>query len=891
MTWHALPAGRRRRSRLAAVSLAVLLAAALGGAPPSRGELGRAAAPSATLPSPLLTATPGSSGGLPGNRPPARAAIDGTPSGGAGAQVAALPATPFSYYPPLPAGPVGVDRPVLSIHVVLQEGADPRAFDYHLSLDGREVGARFDGQFVTFRPSLPLAPGAHRATASLSLAGWSKSLSWTFDVRPVARPAPPAPALQELARRAVNGYRLLAGLDPLAAEESLADAARAHAQFFVANANRYGSVSLAVHQEDPAWAGFTGVNPWDRAAYWGYSGNTVENMAFGRGTVDAVDTWMDSVYHRFAILDATLRAVGYDIEGDPSLGDDFPVTDLEVGEWQGGGRDVPSSTIIAYPVNNQTDVPLSFLAGEVPDPLSAFPGAAYPAGYPITLQFPSLHTIGVSVDSGSLTTSSGAPVKVYVLVPNGNSSESSVLHLGQAMAMIPAKPLLPLSSYRAHVTGRYLDDNGVYHPFDRTWTFRTARWDFPQAKTVLRSWSGTTITALRVTCQADVSRASVYVDGRPVERLAHPTATTLDFALPPGTYTASSVMTIQQPGGPAERWVGFLGADRMVIAGDAAWQPVDLRVGNRSYPKGAAESGSRVFLPAGLLRTAGLAFATAADGAILVSDTQGALLGAFHPGDAMAFLPDPAGGLQRMALSVPPRVADGVTYLPLDLARALLKPVGQFARFDPAAALAEVYPWLNDITGYWAEANVRDLASKGIVSGFEDGLFHPGQSLSRAQFVKMLATSLGLSARPGDTGGIAAPPSHWVVAQGWLGAAAVAGIVAPSDYPAGFAPDQDVTRLEMAYLMERWLGAKGKPLPAASGPYPFVDVDGLSRADRDRVASLAAAGLLKGESIAGGGRAFRPGRAMTRAEAAAVVDRMLAYGAQPAPSSEAAPSR
>lgn len=805
-------------------------------------------------------------------------------------------ASPFSYYEPLPSGVVGVTQPVISVRIVLAEGSDPTGLAYRVTLDGREVPAAFDGQFLTYRPPAPLAAGPHGATASISFGGYAADLSWSFVVQPAGPSAAPSSALEELALRAVNEYRLAAGLDPLAADPALARAARSHAVFYATNADRYGGISLSVHEESASWPGFTGVDPWDRTAYWGYAGNPAENMAFARGTVEAVDVWVDSVYHRFPVLDPGALAAGFYLTGDPGVDDTLPVTVMEFGDWRDGGKEVPSSATVVYPAPNQSGVPLSFLAGEVPDPLSAFPGASYPAGYPVTLQFPSPHTVALQVTTATLATLDGKAVPAWVLAPGLRSVDPALAHLGQAVAILPKAPLKPLTSYRARIAGRYQDDGGTWHPFDRTWTFRTGRWDFPQAESIIRSYSGTTITALRLTCGADVSRASVYVDGRPVEALTHPTPETLQFALPAGTYTSRSVLTIQQPdGGPAERWVGFLGSDRVVVPGKDDWQPIDAVVGSARYPLAAGLAGGEAFLPVGLLRAQGASDRTLPGGEVVWADASGHLLGAFRWGDAVAYLPSGAQGLARLAMSLPPRQVGTLGYVPLDLAQKLLRPLGQFARYDAASRTAYVYPWLADVTGHWAEAEVRDLVGRGVISGFEDGLFHPSLSLSRAQFLKMLVASLVLPLRPGDTGGMPIAPNHWLVAQGWLGAAVTAGLVAPADYPGGFDPDAGIPRLEMAHLMLRWLGAAGKALPEGAPPPPFTDFGALSQDDADLVASLYAAGLIKGEPGPGGTLRFAGDAQMTRAEAAVVVERLLAYtgqGTMPAgQGSEAAPSR
>ena len=48
----------------------------------------------------------------------------------------------------------------------------------------------------------------------------------------------------------------------------------------------------------------------------------------------------------------------------------------------------------------------------------------------------------------------------------------------------------------------------------------------------------------------------------------------------------------------------------------------------------------------------------------------------------------------------------------------------------------------NDMSGHWAEKVVDEMATKGILNGFEDGTFKPNESVTREQFAKILVESL-----------------------------------------------------------------------------------------------------------------------------------------------------
>lgn len=49
-----------------------------------------------------------------------------------------------------------------------------------------------------------------------------------------------------------------------------------------------------------------------------------------------------------------------------------------------------------------------------------------------------------------------------------------------------------------------------------------------------------------------------------------------------------------------------------------------------------------------------------------------------------------------------------------------------------------------DITGHWAESTILNAIKQGTVSGYPDGRFHPDNQVTRAEFLKLIAGSLGM---------------------------------------------------------------------------------------------------------------------------------------------------
>lgn len=56
-----------------------------------------------------------------------------------------------------------------------------------------------------------------------------------------------------------------------------------------------------------------------------------------------------------------------------------------------------------------------------------------------------------------------------------------------------------------------------------------------------------------------------------------------------------------------------------------------------------------------------------------------------------------------------------------------------------------------DIESHWAKEEIEYLISKGVISGYADGTFRPGETVTRAQTAIMIGRSLGLDGTPRNT--------------------------------------------------------------------------------------------------------------------------------------------
>lgn len=97
----------------------------------------------------------------------------------------------------------------------------------------------------------------------------------------------------------------------------------------------------------------------------------------------------------------------------------------------------------------------------------------------------------------------------------------------------------------------------------------------------------------------------------------------------------------------------------------------------------------------------------------------------------------------------------------------------------------------------WAKQYINELASAGVISGYEDGTFRPDDNVTRAEFVTMLmliAGENGTKADYTDTDG------HW--AESYIAKASEYGFI--SGYEDGtFRPDNPITRAEAMVIMSK----------------------------------------------------------------------------------------
>lgn len=171
----------------------------------------------------------------------------------------------------------------------------------------------------------------------------------------------------------------------------------------------------------------------------------------------------------------------------------------------------------------------------------------------------------------------------------------------------------------------------------------------------------------------------------------------------------------------------------------------------------------------------------------------------------------------------------------------------------------------SDVKGHWANTYISSLTAKGYLNGYPDGTFKPDRSMSRAEFVTALITCLGIAPSQPVSNSFTDTKNHW--ARKYIEEAVERDIVIPSEFPAGFGPDQEILRSQAAAMLVRAMG-----LYPSSAAVTFTDKNDVGRSMyRDHIKAINDAGVMNGFPDG----SFKPFQAMNRAQVCTVLVKML----------------
>lgn len=181
----------------------------------------------------------------------------------------------------------------------------------------------------------------------------------------------------------------------------------------------------------------------------------------------------------------------------------------------------------------------------------------------------------------------------------------------------------------------------------------------------------------------------------------------------------------------------------------------------------------------------------------------------------------------------------------------------------------------DDISGVNAHANqsaIEAMASRGIINGMDDGLFHPDESMNRAEFSAIIVRSLGLTPAA-VTSFSDVQSSDWFAP--YVGTASGYGIIQGTG-DGRFNPYGTITRQEAAVMAARAAGLCGMDTELDAGAVKdtlaqFTDYISASEWARQSLAFCYSQDILDQADLD-----IRPSAAIKRCEVAQLLYNLLA---------------
>ncbi|WP_342562478.1 S8 family serine peptidase [Paenibacillus sp. FSL R7-0345] len=188
--------------------------------------------------------------------------------------------------------------------------------------------------------------------------------------------------------------------------------------------------------------------------------------------------------------------------------------------------------------------------------------------------------------------------------------------------------------------------------------------------------------------------------------------------------------------------------------------------------------------------------------------------------------------------------------------------------FSTYAAVSKPAAAFTDISASSSAEAIQALANKLIIQGTSATTFSPKSSLTRAEFTALLTRALGLRTDANVTF-TDVSSTAWYAQD--VAAASKAGLILGIGN-GKFAPTQNVTRQELAVILDRALKLTGTELKSANPSFTtYSDSAKVAPYAKDSLQTLSAAGIIGSDT----GSSFNPVAPATREAAAAALYQLL----------------
>lgn len=188
--------------------------------------------------------------------------------------------------------------------------------------------------------------------------------------------------------------------------------------------------------------------------------------------------------------------------------------------------------------------------------------------------------------------------------------------------------------------------------------------------------------------------------------------------------------------------------------------------------------------------------------------------------------------------------------------------------FSTYAAVSKPAAAFTDISASSSAEAIQALANKLIIQGTSATTFSPKSSLTRAEFTALLTRALGLRTDANVTF-TDVSSTAWYAQD--VAAASKAGLILGIGN-GKFAPTQNVTRQELAVILDRALKLTGTELKSANPSFTtYSDSAKVAPYAKDSLQTLSAAGIIGSDT----GSSFNPVAPATREAAVAALYQLL----------------
>lgn len=171
-----------------------------------------------------------------------------------------------------------------------------------------------------------------------------------------------------------------------------------------------------------------------------------------------------------------------------------------------------------------------------------------------------------------------------------------------------------------------------------------------------------------------------------------------------------------------------------------------------------------------------------------------------------------------------------------------------------------------DVKEHWAESSIASLYEKDMVNGTSFDTFSPDENITRAEFIKMAVRVSGLEEKRYDGSISDVSGNDWYA--DYVETANRAGLLEGLLSDGKLEPEKKITREEMCAVLVRTYELEKE---VTAEKLKFADKNDISEQYAECAAKAVSAGLVNGNDK----NEFLPKSFLTRAEAAAVIDRFI----------------